>query len=152
MRFYDLRHTGHTLSTRSGATMPVIFLTGYGDIPTSVRAIKSGAVDFLAKPVRRETLLNAVSHALSRDTENRAALEKVRELRSRYQSLTAREREVFTRVAEGRLNKQIAADLGTSERTIKAHRARVMEKMRARSVAELVRAADQLGGGAPTPA
>ena len=131
------------LMTEEGA-LPVVFLTGKGDIPMSVYAIKAGAVDFLAKPARAETLLRAVRAGVARDIDNRKALEEKRELRSRFQSLTAREREVFTRVTEGRLNKQIAAELGTSERTIKAHRAQVMEKMRAGSVAALVRAADQL--------
>jgi FixJ family two-component response regulator len=131
------------LATEEGS-LPVVFLTGKGDIPMSVFAIKAGAVDFLTKPARAETLLHAVRAAVARDVDNRKMLEEKRELHSRYQNLTVREREVFTHVTEGRLNKQIAADLGTSERTIKAHRAQVMQKMRAGSVAELVRAADQL--------
>jgi len=124
--------------------LPVIFLTGNGDIPTSVQAMKAGAVDFLTKPVQRERLMSAIADALSVDAKRRADDERMRVLRERYRSLTLREREVFAGVAAGLLNKQIAAELGTSERTIKAHRAQVVEKMQARSIAELVRAADQL--------
>jgi FixJ family two-component response regulator len=134
----------HDALARDENPLPVIFLTGRGDIPMSVRAMKAGAVDFLTKPVKRETLMGAIENALSRDRQQRVAAEHIRVLRERYAKLTAREREVFTLVTEGRLNKQIAAELGTSERTIKAHRAQVMDKMRAGSVAELVRAADQL--------
>ena len=141
----------HRRLAKEEGALPVIFLTGKGDIPMSVFSIKAGAVDFLVKPARGETLLRAVRAAVERDVDNRKALGQLRDLRSRYECLTAREREVFARVAQGRLNKQIAAELGTSERTIKAHRAQVMDKMRARSVAELVRAADQLGN-ASTPA
>lgn len=124
--------------------LPVVFLTGKGDIAMSVFAMKEGAVDFLTKPVRGEALLGAVRAALARDAANREARERLGELRTRYDRLTVRERDVFARVTEGMLNKQIAADLGTSERTVKAHRAQVMEKMEAHSVADLVRAADQL--------
>ena len=131
---------------KEGSSMPVIFLTGHGDIPMSVRAMKAGAVDFLTKPVRREVLMAAIATALARGEEQRAESDQKRILRERYEKLTAREREVFVRVSDGRLNKQIAADLGTSERTIKAHRAQVMDKMSAGSVADLVRAADQLKG------
>lgn len=126
--------------------IPVIFLTGHGDIPMSVRTIRAGAVDFLTKPVQRDMLLAAIARGLRHDEERRAAEVSRRALLDRYQKLTARERAVFERVAEGRLNKQVAAELGTSERTIKAHRAQVMHKMEARSVAELVRFADQLKG------
>jgi FixJ family two-component response regulator len=136
---------------RFDVPLPIVFLTGHGDIPMSVRAIKAGAVDFLTKPVSREVLLGAVRSAIARDAETRAAREVLRVLRARYESLTPREREVFTGVVAGRLNKQIAADLGTAERTIKAHRAQVMEKMQVGSVAELVQAADQLGAAGLEP-
>ena len=129
---------------------PVIFLTGHGDIPTSVRAMRAGAVDFLTKPVRRETLMGAIDSALSRDRTQRVAAEQRRVLRERYERRTARERQVFARVTESKLNKQIAAELGTSERTIKAHRAQVMDKMCAESIAELVRDADVLRGSTST--
>jgi FixJ family two-component response regulator len=121
-----------------------VFLTGHGDIPMSVRAMKAGAVDFLTKPVSREALLGAVRSALARDAETRAARVRVQVLRAHYERLTPREREVFAGVVAGKLNKQIAADLGTAERTIKAHRAQVMEKMQVASIAELVHVADQL--------
>ena len=137
---------------RFDVLIPIVFLTGHGDIAMSVHAMKAGAVDFLTKPVSREALLGAVRSAIARDAETRAAREGSRALRVRYESLTPREREVFTGVVAGRLNKQIAADLGTAERTIKAHRAQVMEKMQVGSVAELVHAADQLRAAAPEPA
>lgn len=129
---------------KEATPLPIVFLSGHGDIPMSVRAMKAGAVDFLTKPIRSETLLKAVNAALLRDAQNRAAREQLRTLSARYEQLTAREREVFALVAEGRLNKQIAATIGNSERTVKAHRSQVMEKMQARSVADLVRFADQL--------
>jgi FixJ family two-component response regulator len=134
-------------------SLPIIFLSGHGDIPMSVRAIKAGAVDFLTKPVRRETLLQAVRTALAGSAERCATRELLHSLRSRYESLTQREREVFARVVSGKLNKQIAGELGTCERTVKAHRAHVMEKMQLTSVAELVHAADLLmvGGIAALP-
>ena len=134
-------------------SLPIIFLSGHGDIPMSVRAIKAGAVDFLTKPVRRETLLQAVRTALAGSAERCATRERLHSLRSRYESLTPREREVFARVVSGKLNKQIAGELGTCERTVEAHRAHVMEKMQLASVAELARAADQLmvGGIAALP-
>ena len=124
-------------------SLPIIFLTGHG-------AIKAGAVDFLTKPVRRETLLQAVRTALAGSAERCATRELLHSLRSRYESLTPREREVFARVVSGKLNKQIAGELGTCERTVKAHRAHVMEKMQLTSVAELVHAADQLIGAGIT--
>jgi len=123
---------------------PIIFLTGHADIPMTVRALKAGAADFLTKPVQRQTLLLAVEAALAKDAAHRAELTELRSLRARYDTLTAREREVFSRVIAGRLNKQIAADLGAAERTVKAHRARVMEKMQAGSLAELVTLAQRL--------
>ena len=125
--------------------LPIIFLTGHGDIPASVRAMKAGAVDFLTKPVRRETLLRAVQNALERDATERKARAILRELREHYETLTAREREVLVHVVGGKLNKQTAFDLGTSERTIKAHRASIMDKLGVASVAELARIAQDLG-------
>ena len=125
--------------------LPIIFLTGHGDIPASVHAMKAGAVDFLTKPVQREILLRAVQNALERDATERKSRVILRELRSRYETLTAREREVLTHVVSGKLNKQIAFALGTSERTIKAHRGSVMVKLSVQSVAELARFAQDLG-------
>jgi FixJ family two-component response regulator len=129
--------------------LPIIFLTGHGDIPTSVRAMKAGAVDFLTKPVQREALLSAVRNALAKDAENRAARGRASALHARYEALTPRERAVFALVVAGKLNKHVAAELGISERTVKAHRAGVMEKMRVTSLAELVHLAEQLQGGTP---
>src|SRR5262249_17751433 len=126
--------------------LPIVFLTGHGDIPMSVRAMKAGAVDFLTKPVQRAALLSAVQAALARDAENRMARDKLGQLRSRFETSTSRERAVFTLVVAGKLNKQIAAELGTSERTVKAHRAQVMAKMQVASLAELVHVAEQLQG------
>ena len=137
----DLQQTLARMEER----LPIIFLTGYGDIPASVRAMKAGAVDFLTKPVRREALLSAVKNALDVDAKGRATRAVLRELRDRYESLTPREREVLVHVVSGRLNKQIAFDLGAAERTIKAHRASIMEKLAVQSVAELVRLAQELG-------
>jgi FixJ family two-component response regulator len=128
--------------------LPVIFMTGYGDISMGVRAMKSGAVDFLTKPVDREALLDAVRSALSRNADEHEARETRRTLRSRYQTLSRREREVFALVVTGKLNKQIASEIGTSERTVKAHRAQVMDKMQVKSVAELVHAAETLSRSA----
>lgn len=128
-----------------GARLPIVFLTGHGDIPMSVQAIKAGAVDFLTKPVRRDDLLRAVRAALDQAAAQQAATQADAELRSRLAQLTPREREVLEHVIAGKLNKVIAADLGTSEQTIKVHRGRVMEKMGVASVAELVRAAQRLG-------
>jgi len=129
---------------KQDAPLPVVFITGHGDIPMSVRAMKSGAVDFLTKPVKRETLLRAVEAALARDAERRMVQEKSRRYRECFESLTPREREVFELVTAGKLNKQIAAEMGTAERTVKAHRANIMEKMQVQSLAELVHIAAQL--------
>jgi FixJ family two-component response regulator len=128
----------------------VVFLTGHGDIPTSVQAIKAGAVDFLTKPVKRDDLLRAVRSALARAEERHAGMLATSELRRRFGHLTSREREVLAHVIAGRLNKVIADRLGTTEQTIKVHRSRVMEKLGVRSVADLVRSA-QLLGVAPAP-
>jgi len=126
--------------------LPIIFLTAYADVKMSVRAMKAGAMDFLAKPVKRDALLATVRAALARDEERRASREQIRELRARYEALSPREREVLRHVVAGRLNKQIASAIGAAERTVKAHRAHVMAKMQANSVAELVRAYDLLAG------
>jgi FixJ family two-component response regulator len=125
--------------------LPVIFLTGHGDVPSSVRAMKSNAVDFLTKPVRQDDLVDAVKRALSLDSEGREARRQLRELQARYGELTPREREVLALVVRGMLNKQIAYELGIGERTIKAHRAQIMAKMQVQSVADLVRIAERLG-------
>ena len=134
----------------TGAKLGIVFLTGRGDIPTSVRAVRAGALDFLTKPVRRDDLLQAVRAALAHADAQRDAADAGAALRRRYAQLTPREREVLVHVIAGRLNKVIAADLGTSEQTIKVHRSRVMEKLGVDSVADLVRAAQQLGV-APVP-
>ncbi len=124
--------------------LPIIFLTGHGDIPSSVRAMKQRAIDFLTKPVCVEDLLTAVQRAISIDAEARDARRQRQEIVDRYQKLTPREREVLDLVVLGRLNKQIAFELGTVERTIKAHRAQIMAKMKVQSVADLVRLAERL--------
>lgn len=124
--------------------VPIIFLTAHGDIPTTVRAMRDGAVDFLTKPVKKEILFEAVKQALARDAEARERCTRIAELQLRHQALTPREREVLTHVIAGKLNKQIAFDLGTTERTIKAHRASIMEKLSIGSLPELVRFAQAL--------
>ena len=128
-----------------GWAIPIVFLTGRDEIPVSVRAMKRGAVDFLIKPVEAAVLFEAIEEALARATADHQHHEEQAVLRARFDTLTPREREVMLLVVTGRLNKQIAAELGAAEKTIKVHRARVMQKMRVRSVAELVRAADRLG-------
>ena len=130
-----------------GGAVPIIFLTGHGDIPMSVQAMKRGAVDFLTKPVNDEDLLKAVRAAIEKDSVARRARAELEEIQQRLATLTPREREVLEHVIAGQLNKQTAADLGTVEKTIKVHRARVMEKMKVQSVAELVRLAERAGVG-----
>jgi len=129
---------------KSGIEMPIIFLTGHGDIPMSVRAMKAGAVEFLTKPFGREELLDAIKEALLRDGEVRKQRAESSELRRRLATLTPRERQVLALVVTGRLNKQIAGELGTTDLTIKVHRGRVMRKMGADSLADLVRMAEKL--------
>ncbi len=124
---------------RAGAILPVIFITGHGDIPMAVQAMKDGALDFLTKPFRDQDLLDRINTALKQDAENRAAIDKHADLRRRVESLSPREREVLDLIVEGKANKVIAIDLGLSERTVEIHRANVMEKMGARSVAHLVK-------------
>ena len=131
--------------TKIGIELPIIFLTGHGDVPTTVRAMKAGAVEFLTKPFHHQDLLDAVHAAIERDRARRKEAALVDELRIRYARVTEREREVMKLVVAGRANKQIAGDLELSEVTVKVHRGQVMRKMRARSLPELVRMADRLG-------
>jgi RNA polymerase sigma factor (sigma-70 family) len=130
---------------RSERAWPIIFITGHGDIPSSVRAMKAGALDFLTKPFDAEQLLGAVEQGIARDAAQRTAQEERRELARRVATLTPREREVFALVVTGLMNKQIAKQLGTTEKTIKVHRSHVMEKLDVGSLAELVHLADRLG-------
>lgn len=125
--------------------IPIIFITGYGDIPMSVKAMKAGAVEFLTKPVREQDLLDAVREALDRDRKRRKSDEEIHELRTRYNALSRREQEVMSLVAAGLMNKQVAAEIGIVEVTVKVHRHNIMKKLGAKSLADLVRMADALG-------
>jgi len=133
----------------AGRTLPIIFVSGHGNIPLSVRAMKAGAVDFIEKPFEDQSLLDAINHSLKKDRQAKLEQAESREIQRRVDSLTPREREVFAHVVSGKLNKQIAFKLGTSERTIKAHRARVMKKMQANTLTDLIRLAEKVG---PYPA
>jgi FixJ family two-component response regulator len=129
----------------AGIHIPIIFMTGHGDIPMSVQAMKAGAVDFLTKPLRHQEMIHAVTRALAADQKRRAVEKTVSDLRLLYESLTPREREVLALVTAGMMNKLIAAELGVSEITVKVHRSNIMRKMQTRSVADLARIADTLG-------
>jgi FixJ family two-component response regulator len=129
---------------RAGFAIPIVFITGHGDIPMAVQAMKGGAVDFLAKPFRDQELLDAINRAIARGREEREVLAEVTKVHERFEELTPREREVMRFVVQGWLNKQIASELGMSETTVKVHRGQVMRKMQADSLPELVRMADKL--------
>ncbi len=131
--------------SKQGIDLPIIFMTGHGDIPMTVRAMKAGAVDFLSKPFRDQDMLDAVTAAIERDARRRTEAAVKDEIRSRYETLTPREREVMAHVATGLMNKQIAGQIGLSEITVKIHRRNVMSKMGVRTVADLVRRAEALG-------
>ena len=130
---------------KAGIALPVIFLTGYGDVPMTARAMKAGAAEFLTKPFDEQVMLDAIHGAIERDRARRRDVASLTEVKARYSALTERERQVMKLVVEGRVNKQIAAELGLSLVTVKVHRGQVMRKMRAKSVPELVRMADRLG-------
>ena len=132
--------------------IPIVFITGHGDIPMSVRAMKAGAVEFLSKPFRDQDLLDAIRAALERDLARRDQEKEVTELQQRFESLTLRQREVTAMVVSGFLNKQIADELGTAENTVKVHRSRAMEKMRAKSLADLIKMIEKVKGPSQRPA
>jgi len=136
---------------KEGITLPVIFITGHGDIPMSVRAMKAGAIEFLTKPFHHQELLDAIHAAIERDRAMRRETVLIAELRKRYATLTERERQIMALVVTGRANKQIAAEFNLSEITVKVHRGQVMQKMKAESLPELVRMADRLGTLITTP-
>ena len=129
----------------AGRTLPIIFISAHGNIPLSVRAMKAGAVDFIEKPFEDQTLLDAINQSLKKDRQAKLEQAELREIQRRVDCLTVRERQVFALVVSGKLNKQVAFELGTTERTIKAHRARVMKKMQANSLADLIRLAEKVG-------
>jgi FixJ family two-component response regulator len=133
----------HALA-EAGVQIPIIFITGHADVPMTVRAMKAGAVEFLTKPFRGQELLDAIQVAIARDRVARNEQGQIKELRSRYETLTAREKEVLALVVSGLLNKQVGAELGASELTVKTHRGRVMQKMQAESLADLVRMYERL--------
>jgi len=139
----DLQHELQAMNT----LLPIIFITGHGDIPMGVKAMKDGAVDFLPKPIKDTVLLKAIEQALARAASEKGERQELENLQRRLNSLTPREREVMSLVVRGLLNKQIAFELGTVEKTVKVHRARVMEKMKVQSLAELVRIAERVGVG-----
>jgi FixJ family two-component response regulator len=141
----------HRSLAASNINIPVIFISGHADVPMTVRAIKSGAIDFLPKPLNEQHLLDTVQAGIERDRAWRREAKVVAELRERFESLTPREREIFALMISGRRNKQIAAQVGLSEMTVKVHRSHVMQKMRANSVVDLVRMADQLGVSTTAP-
>jgi FixJ family two-component response regulator len=131
--------------TKEGVNLPIVFISGHADVPMSVRAMKAGAIEFLTKPVRPQDLLDAIQLAIEKDRARRAEYDVIAQIRERFNSLTAREREVMVRVALGHPNKRIAAELGISEGTVKLHRGQVMRKMKVESLAGLVRIADKIG-------
>jgi FixJ family two-component response regulator len=131
--------------SKVGSTLPIVFLSGYADVATTVRTIKAGAEDFLTKPVSSEQLLLAIEKAMAHHEASRGQRQKLDALREVLGTLTPRERQVFDRIVQGKINKQVARELGATERTIKAHRRRVMEKMKVQSLAELVSIAERLG-------
>lgn len=137
--------------SKQGIDLPIIFMTGHGDIPMTVRAMKAGAVDFLSKPFRDQDMLDAVTAAIERDAQRRTEATAKDEIRARYKTLTPREREVMAHVATGLMNKQIAGQIGLSEITVKIHRRNVMSKMGVRTVADLVRRAEALGLSSGSP-
>lgn len=136
---------------KANVSLPIIFISGYADVPMSVRAMKAGAVEFLTKPVRSQDLLDAVYVAIENDRIRRQVARDIASIAAAYESLSPREREVMALVVAGRLNKQIAADIGITEATVKLHRGQVMRKMQARSLADLVRMADRLPAAKPRP-
>lgn len=133
-----------------GIHIPIIFITGHGDIPMSVQAMKAGAVGFLTKPFRDQDLLDAIEQAIELDRASRGQRDEIAELRRRHELLTVREREVMSLVVAGLLNKQIASELGTSEKTVNVHRSHLMQKMQAKSLAELIRMAEKIGVDPPS--